>query len=719
MKDYNDYEEFKINQSTLRLFKRYLIIDQENANLKDESLSYGIVLDQPIDKELFDEIIKQYGIDGYALNQTFHKSLEKVAQSELIDLYVQQLVHYFTTYGYENLGITDGTVYIPNEKLEVPVFENGINLTFISQINEEELKQKITELATNKLPLSRQTVSDLLTLSDFLIESIDIEDVTNKELKTALYNKYDIVPKNNVEFVRFLVNKLTGNSMLIKDKRTIFFLSNFDVLYSKALEYLKQYQEKYGLEPLSEIFNRYKKIFVALKRDPEKEGKYYNEKVANLKMTRAKELNHIINRLYKLSLKHHKPFIDENYINHIMTFVNNIQYKENREEILMNYISKKTIWEIIKVYDYLKTNSKTKAYKIRNGKVFVEKKNVIDESPSWVINVFEEYLINRIRENIGDKTIYFPNNISYALPQSEKQFVGNIPFNSVINLPKEGFIVGIHWTNLEPNNKENNYSTEEYRVDLDLKLFSNKYSISWNTNYRSENAKLLYSGDMTNAPITTGGASEFIFVDPTIEPTVMTFRVNNYTMNNHSSIPFEIIIATADKADYLKNANKQNYVVNPNNIIAKFPCQIEKGQAEYNIGILVTDPNEGSKFIITNLSTSNLPVSKNNILDEYFREYMVQHSDKQEYLKSLLMKADSNLSIRKTVEKLIPCTTIKTGDENSYSIITIPNTELDTKYKEYKILEQDIFKKEEVPVDIDLSLENINKTTIIDMFKSR
>ena len=67
MKDYNDYEEFKINQSTLRLFKRYLIIDQENANLKDESLSYGIVLDQPIDKELFDEVIKQYGIDGYDL----------------------------------------------------------------------------------------------------------------------------------------------------------------------------------------------------------------------------------------------------------------------------------------------------------------------------------------------------------------------------------------------------------------------------------------------------------------------------------------------------------------------------------------------------------------------------------------------------------------------------------------------------------------------------
>ena len=39
-------------------------------------------------------------------------------------------------------------------------------------------------------------------------------------VRTALYSKYNIVPKDGVEFIRFLIFKLTGNTLLIKDNIT-------------------------------------------------------------------------------------------------------------------------------------------------------------------------------------------------------------------------------------------------------------------------------------------------------------------------------------------------------------------------------------------------------------------------------------------------------------------------------------------------------------------
>lgn len=711
MKDYSQQEIFKINQATLRLFKRYLIVNNSETLInKDESLQYGILLDKDIDKALFDEVIKQYGIDGFILNQTLHKSFDKVAQEDLTTLYVEQILNYLTTYMKWDGIIND--IFIPNEKLEIPDLKDGINLTFISEISEDDLSKKLLELSTNKIALSRQTVKDILTLSDFLIQEIDIECITNKELKIALYNKYDIVPKNNLEFVRFLVEKLTSRN-LINDKRNYALINYMDVPDSNALDYLEQYQEKYGLEPLSEIFNRYKWLFVGLKRNPQDERRGFSSEVDNKRMERTKRLNHIVNRLYKLSQKNHKPFIDKNYINHIVDYIYSINDEYNKEELLTTYISKKSIWEVIKVANYLKTNSKLKLYKIRNGNIFIENKDYVREIPQWGINVFEKYLIDKVKANLSGKLVYLPKEIQYAVPQSEKQFVGNTPFNSVIELPKTGLIVGIHWTNLE--NKK--YQGEE-RVDLDLKLFSNKYSVSWSTNYRSENAKILYSGDKTDAPISNGGSSEFIFVDPSIEDSVMTFRVNNFT-NMVGPIPFEIIIAKADKIDYRNSLlSRQDYIVNPNNIIAKIPGIIEKGQSEHNIGVLNMTENETPKLILTNLSTSDLPVSKNNILDDYFREYLVNYTKNQVYLRDLLEKAGVEISDKpvKTVKTKIAWSKIKL--ENG-TTVTVLNKDLDNYDENFTVIETNyLYNLEEVPVDIDLSLESLNKTTLIDIFKS-
>lgn len=700
---------FKINQAVLRLFKKYYApgTPEECIKTKEDALKYGILLDQCISESLFNEIIRQYGIDGFILNQTFHKSLEKVAKENIVTLYIEQIVHYFTTYGYESLGITDGTVYIPNEKLEVPVLEDGIKLTYISQINLTELENKVTELVTSGIALSKQSVKDVITLSDFI--KCDIEDIKNKEVRTALYSKYDITPKNNIEFLRFLIYKLTSSTLLIKDKATLDKLKYANE--EDILKYLGQYNSKYGLIPLAEIFNRYKAIFISLKRDPKRTHYSWESKEEidrDIKM--AKSINKIINNISKLSKEYHKPFIDNNKLSNFKKTVKILERHtvQIAKLELNDILNENSLYNVIKIGNYVNyennqyTHIPNHAYKIRNGKVFVKEDLKSLLGGTWVNDTIKENIIRRIRKNVSGKTIFIPKDIKYALPQSEKQFVGNIPFNSSIEFDKnKGFVVGIHWLNL----KEKEY---EHKTDLDLKLMSNKYQIGWNAFYRDEDSKLLFTGDVTDAKISNGGACEYIYVDGNLENTVMTFKVNNYT-KDIGDIPFEIILAYAPSRDNVIQEGR-NYIVDPKDIICKIPATVEKGQAEHSIGILSIN-DESNTFIFTDLSTGNLPVSRDNKLDEMLRTYLLDYKHQQYDLENILKESGAIISDAVYIEKFVEYILIQNGKETNL----IKRSDLHD--IEGIVLEEGIFKKEKVPVDIDLSIEALNKTTIIDIFK--
>lgn len=701
----------KIDQATLRLFKRYLYayIPGEHTEKvsKEEALKYGILLEDDVSKEVFDEIIKQYGIDGFILNQTFHKSLEKVAKEDIVTLYIEQIVHYFTTYGYESLGITDGTVYVPNEKLEVPVLEEGTRLTYVSFIGTHELEGKVTELVTSGIALSKQSVKDVITLSDYI--KSDIEDIKNKEVRTALYSKYDITPKNNIEFLRFLIYKLTENTLLIKDKAMLDRLRYTDG--EEILKYLEQYNSKYGLVPLSEIFNRFRPIFIALKRNPNEVSYSWEskEEVEKKKKT-AKAVNKIINKISKLSKEYHKPFIDNNKLSNFRKTVKEIERhtKQISRLELNDILNENSLYNVIKIGNYVNYENNqynhvlSHAYKIRNGKVFVKEQIKPLLGEEWINNTIKENIIKRIRKNISGKTIFIPKDIRYALPQSEKQFIGNIPFNSSVDFDKNrGFVLGIHWLNL----KDKNY---EHKTDLDLKLMSNKYQIGWNAFYRDENSKLLFTGDVTDAKIDQGGACEYIYVSGDLENTVMTFKINNYT-RDIGDIPFEIILAYAPSRDRVLQEGR-NYIVDPNDIICKVPAVVEKGQAEHSIGILSINDDKNT-FIFTDLSTGNLPVSKDNKLDEMLRTYLIDYKHQQYDLENILKEAGAIISDAVYTEKFVEYILIQNGKETNL----IKRSDLHD--IEGIVLEEGIFKKEKVPVDIDLSIEALNKTTIIDIFK--
>lgn len=633
-------------EAIIKLFKSY-IDDNNNEYVADkDALKKGIIIDKNAPKEVIEKSINIWGIDGFLLNQTFHKSFKKVTSSITEKLIIEQLVHYFTTYGYEKLGITDGTVYIPSEVLDIPDLKNGYKFILIKKITPEELKKKLWNLCESGIALSKDTLENMEELSSYMdIDKNNLEKIKNKEFKSRMYDKLSIVPEDPVEFMRFLLYKLIGSSLLIKDYSTMTALSSCDK--NKANILINRYKNSFGLEKLSEIFNRFKPLFLSLKTNMNDLGQFYllEDEKESIYEKSCKELNTLINKISHLSKKYHKPFI-KNDLDIFKEWITVNKNKKNFETILKEKIEKAGVFRTIRLINYLNTDS-SKVYKIRNGKVWVCKKENTKNITKDIISILEEFVINKLKKNVDSKKIYLDERINLTVPQSEKQFVGNIPFGSSIHLSKDNLVVGIHWLNTND------------RIDLDLKIISNDYSIGWNTNYKKED-KLIFSGDVTSAP-KPNGASEYIYIDKDISDTIFSLKINNFTKYVDDA-EYELIVAKAKRDDICKN-----YTVNPNNIILKIPGnKLQKGLAEHSLGSIIV--SDEIKLVFTDLCTSDRSVSFNNEVEKTLREYIIYDSKNRCSLKKYLLKAGA--IITKKIEE----------------------------------------------ADIDLSINNLNKDSIINMF---
>ena len=637
----------KIDESIMYLYKSYLTKEKnEKFTPNKESLKKGIIINNDCSNSIISLAINTWGIDNYLLNQTFHKSLNIVVKTSIEELYIQQLIHYITTYGFEELDIySKDTVYIPKEKLKVLDLKENVKFINITPITKEELKCKLWNLLTSNIALSKKTIDCIINLLEYLnMTKENINKVNNKELKIVLYDKLNIIPKNNLEFLRYLIYKQTGRTLLIKDKETIYSLKKSNK--EDALNLLSKYKDQYSLIPLSEIFNRFKKLFISLKTSNEK-VKYEKNNIKILEpynqTEEELELNNIINKISKLSKKYHKP-LKPNPLDNIL----NIDKK-----IIKKFLEKESIWRIIKLKNYLSlmnNNTTERVYKIRNGKVWVTNNYKDIFIDKYLIDTLDNIIINKLKEKVLNKKIYLDNYLDISLPTSEKQFVGNIPFSSKLELDKDNILVGIQWFNMKDS-----------RVDLDLKIISNECTIGWNADYKSDD-KLIFTGDVTDAPL-PNGAAEYIYIDKNINNTIFSLKINNYT-KNLSDIEYNIIIAKAKKENIIKN-----YIVNQNDIIIKIPKNtIEKDKSEHSLGSIVINDNK-IELIFTDLTTSNSRTSENSSIEEILRNYLVQESNNKCLLRDYLIKAGA----------------IITEDKNN--------------------------------LDIDLSINNLNKNSLIELLK--
>jgi hypothetical protein len=600
-------------KATLRLFNavqadtitgmHYTTEDSLERSIRN---GYILPLELQPTGELMDTIESIIGISGEKANAAFHKSWAVVRDSDIENLVVQQIIHYITTYSFEALGIYDqATVYIPHEKLEIPEIKDDIELVVIKSMNRFEILAQIIQLGSSGIALAEQTLTDIMTIvmankyevSDEMGNSF-IDGIKNRELVALLNDYYNVVPTEPVAFLRYMISKLTNESLLIKNK---YLIEKIKAADGKFLDTLLKDAPK----NLASIFFRFKPLFLAMKT------------ISNKKA--------FFNRLRKDANTMHKPLPED--------FLNNVTGRIKNHNLtwlhLMDALEKATIWRKIRLayaLSYRMTNPDSIVYRVRNGMGWATGFNwpkflldpdpktpqVIPDTLKIAFAKVTDSITQDIRENVEGKTIFIPATINYALPATEKQFTGNFPTGSWVEMPKD-MIVGIHWFNTTR------------RIDLDLSVIGVGGKIGWDAAYRTGAGDILFSGDVTNASKRTNGASELFYIKGGTAPQIL--MVNYFNYEEGDPVPTKILVANGTAKGL-----EHNYIVNPNNIVVQTTMDVTRKQ---NVLGLIAN----NRFYFGNINIGNSITSRNAVQTTQARNYLLNNFTSAIDFKQILANA--------------------------------------------------------------------------------
>ncbi len=588
---------FKIlKMKTLKLFNA---IVAKTSNEKPYISEDGFIIESNAlwAKDKIIAFFKNEKLNGNGLNKTFHKSWSKIKESTQHELFLDQISHYISTYASD----FQDEVYIPKEVLNIP--EIKLVYKIIKAYSIDEMKQKCLFMLQSGMALKEDTVNDLILV---LVDELGYtftgkEGIKNKEAIVKLAEYYNIYPESAVEFFRYIIYKTTDTTLLIKNEKLIELIKNSSYNPTQAFG-------SFGLEKLAKIFNRFKPLFLAFKNRAPK----------------------TINKISKLSKTHHKPLVS-NPLNDVTNTI--ITDKD------VHWLDNATPFALFKALSACynrKQGQDAFLYKIRNGKSWVKSSEttIIDNknnqflsfikqkaNPSKKeINVLENtiytknymFLLNYIKQrfDLSGKTIFLPKNIKYALPTSEKMYIGNIPVGTRFYGKK--LAIGVYW--------ENAWGAH----DLDLSGLNIAGKIGWNATYNQQKGNLMYSGDITSAP---EGAVEYLYANKGLNaPTLI--QNNVYSGNANSG--YKIIIGQGDSVS-------NDFMMNPNNLFADIKC--ESVQKQTILGLLIPKKEGKQCFVLLNFGAGHARVSGNSEVSNLATKALYQQWNKPlsfgKFIKSL------------------------------------------------------------------------------------
>lgn len=520
--------------------------------------------------QLVDEL---YGTDNVAFNNTFHKSFKGVAEMSEEKYFMEQILHYFSTYGAELMGLKPVT-YIPVEELDLPDVE--FNISQITVITARELyviEEMIDKFVSNTVAPSKRMIEDIRPLLDYI--SIPTDNIASFEIQVMKHDKDGTMPTNVVSGLRYLIYKLTGSTLIIKSYRTVETLKRANPDTTVCYDILRRYSP----QRWATIFFRYKPLFLAMKHH--------------------KDCGPIINHIRRLANDYHVPLDNMCLQNALNIYVEaDLRNDNDTMDKVSEMVEKASNRELVKLceagaYKLSTMSGAPSVFAIRNGRNYVKEgtKNGNLQSARSVLNFMSmcsDFLVERLTDKLEGRTFIIPDYIEYAVPVTEKQFIGNIPWGSFVYSPDGAFTSGIHW-----------FNTKESRVDLDLHLNSATQHFGWNGNYK-DGSKIVYSGDMTDAPRPNGAAEAFYFTPQKDDPFIMT--VSKFCGTGKDGIPFKFFMSQEPVKTYRENYTFKSPVFEP--IPLKFP----NGDAhEQTIGMFAND-----KFFLYGGSLNDGIVPKGN-----------------------------------------------------------------------------------------------------------
>jgi len=576
----------------------------QHADVIKKTIKHGFIFTEDVfaNYSNYDELIalvtKTVGLTAEQMNSSFHKSWKKVKDASIEQLVIEQIMHYFTTYGFEALGIDSDFVYIPDEALNIPKIKlDKIQLTIIKGYTKDELKEKLLSLLETGIALAEDTIEAVVEVAMYVGLS-DFDRVRNKEVKAALYDYSGLIPENPTEFLRYAIFKATSTTLLIKSPAVIASIKDSNNLNVTKL--FDDYEKKYGLVRLAEIFYRFKPLFLAFRTN------------ARMKV--------LVNKIRRLAVKYHKPMPIDVLNNVTSIIATNGFISEAR---LNEELARVNVFRKIRLAYALKFRTKdveSILYRIRNGKGYATAFSFNKQAEAEeALKIVLDSIANDISKNVKGKKIYIPDTINYSLPATEKQFTGNLPSGSYVAIPDD-MIAGIHWNNVKG-----------HRIDLDLSLISLGGKLGWDAYYRDEGRSTLFSGDVTDA---RNGASELFYVKKQ-EKQAYIMNVNYFNFDKNVPVPFKILVAKEAVRDF-----KKNYTVNPNNVLVTSNTVIDEKQKV--LGLLIASKKE-NRFYFAEVNIGKSITSRETDFTKHSRQYLIDYYENTIGLRDVLVQAGAEL----------------------------------------------------------------------------
>ncbi|MGH1363685.1 MAG: hypothetical protein ACRBF0_09020 [Calditrichia bacterium] len=522
----------------------------------ETSLKYGVIVDRHASyaqAEILNYFVKNK-LSAEQLNATFHKSWQVIENSSRQELFVHQILHYLTTYGTD---FTSEFVYFPAEHLSLPK-ATKIPLRVVRGIESAELINMALDMLSSGIALDEITLDDLLDLLDALdYKFTSVSHIKNKEASVKVISRTGIYPDSPVEFLRFLVYLSTGTTLLIKNDETIKAIKESELP-------IAEHVAAFGLKKCAEIFNRFKPLWLSFKTN---------------RTNRA-----AINEINRLAKRHHKPMPVD-----VLNSVTSISYSTTEVLEALQQVNNFRKIRLLNALNIRLNAADTFLYRIRNGKSFSKEKHTNKSALYYrtMFNLVYENLLDSL--DLAGKKVAYPENIDYALPVSEKMFVGNFPVGTKIT--SENLASGIYW--------ENKWGAN----DLDLSALQLSGKVGWNSVFKSKG--LLYSGDITDAP---NGATELLYTKKNLpNPALSIANIYSGTLG----CKFKIIIGSAPRV-------RENYMFDPNELILEAESTM-KGSQQI-LGLFLPEEGNTVSFVIINTVFGSMSVSSNSIHNQNARK---------------------------------------------------------------------------------------------------
>lgn len=548
----------------LKLITMFNVMPKAEGNFKrsfeevnTESAKYGWIIHPDCCSTLALDWVKAEAKTNY--NKTFYAKWSDITSKTRFELLVDQLLHYASTYGTNYTG----DAYIPNNAPDVEIPYNSFKV--IMPATDEEIYTRCVKMLQSGIALETETINVLV---DFITQDkrfktygLDVDSIKNKEASIALMDATGIYGKDPFNMLRYFVFKATGSAMLIKDRKTI----NTIKEKAETVDFTKLSEEQ--LHALASIFYRFKPLFLAFKNQ-KADGKpavfkneAFRKAAAKLKavVVGQKTNSSVINHIRRLAVTDHKPFTAGFWETVLSEHKKLDEVRERLAKGEITNFKKVTLMQGILAK---LQNASGKMYVIRNGKMWIRKDAPVpnQELNSYlmvVYNLLEDSLVKSIKDKAC--TVRYPQHVNLTMPTSEKNFIGNYPFGTSVDMSDDHNVVGIYW--------RGEWGTQ----DFDLHMADiNGGAYGWNASYKDSENKIIYSGDMTTA---RPEATELFYIDCKCPDGKVS--VNQY--NGSSKSQFKFFVARQEKKIKKDGYYSQrvDVKVDPNNVLAEFIIPVD------------------------------------------------------------------------------------------------------------------------------------------------